>query len=261
MRSKFELIFIGITVFTLLVFFLVLGSIFFIIPFEGFINSLMSPELAFSIGMTIYTSLISAMLAMLFCIPIAYTLSRYKFPLKGLFKVVIDLPIALPEIVVGIVLLMFLGSNGIGTFLEAIGISFVFNVYGIIIAQFFIALPYAVRVLYSTFNYIDPHYEFVSRSLGYGETSTFLNITIPLAKNGLFATGIITVSRCIGTFASVLFVGGGMLKKTDTLSVSMYLNLSTGNIDAAITAGIILVVISLITITVMERYAKENFLV
>ncbi|MDR0900482.1 MAG: ABC transporter permease [Methanobrevibacter sp.] len=260
MRSKFEIGFIVITIAITLLFFIVIGSMFLIPSFEGFINALFSEEMAFAITLTLYTSIISAILVILCCIPIAYTLSRYEFPLKSFFKIIIDLPMAFPEIVIGIAILMFLGSNGIGGYLDALGISLVFNSTGIIIAQFFVALPYAVRMLYSTFNYIDPRYEFVSRSLGYNETSTFFNITLPLAKNGLFATSIISLARCIGTFASVLFVGGGILMKTETLAVSMYLNLSTGDIDLAITSGILLVIISFITIAIMEKYAKESYL-
>ncbi|RBQ22431.1 Molybdate/tungstate transport system permease protein WtpB [Candidatus Methanobinarius endosymbioticus] len=260
MRSKFEIFFILLTIIVTLLFFVVIGSMFLIPTFEGFINALFSEKMVFAITLTLSTSLISAILAMLCCIPMAYTLSRYQFPFKRLFKIVIDLPMAFPEIVIGIALLMFLGSNGIGFHLDNLGIELVFNSLGIIIAQFFVALPYAVRTLYSTFNYIDSRYEFVSRSLGYSEVSTFFNVTLPMAKNGLFATGIITLARCIGTFASVLFVGGGILMKTETLAVSMYLNLSTGDIDMAITAGILLVIISFITIAVMEKYAKENHL-
>lgn len=260
MRSKFETSFIILTIFITLLFFVVIGSMFLIPTFQGFVNALFSQEMLFAISLTLSTSAISAILVIICCIPMAYTLSRYEFPLKGLFKIVIDLPMAFPEIVIGIALLMFLGSNGIGNYLENGSIGLIFNSGGIIIAQFFVALPYAVRTLYSTFNYIDPRYEFVSRSLGYSEISTFLNVTLPMAKNGLFASGIISLARCIGTFASVLFVGGGILMKTETLAVSMYLNLSTGDIDMAITAGIILVVISFITIAVMEKYAQENHL-
>ena len=83
--------------------------------------------------------------------------------------------------------------------------------------------------------------------------------TLSLAKQGLFATIIITLARCIGTFAAVLFVGGGILMKTETLAIAMYLNLSTGDIDMAITAGILLVIISFITIAVMEKFANDNY--
>ena len=259
MRSKFEMLLIGITMFVTLLLFLVIGSMFLITSVDGFISSLFSAELLYALGLTLSTSLVSATLLILFCIPMAYTLSRYDFPLKSLFKIILDLPMAFPEIVIGIALLMFLGNYGIGGILNKLGIQLVFNSTGIIIAQFFVALPYAIKMLHSTFNYIDPRYEFVSRSLGYSEVDTFFNVTLPLSKQGLFATIIITLARCIGTFAAVLFVGGGILMKTDTLAISMYLNLSTGDIDMAITAGIILVIISFITIAIMEKYAPETY--
>lgn len=259
MRSKFEWLFIVITAIITLLFFVVIFSMFLIPTFDGFIKSLTSSQMLFAIGLTLSTSSVSALLVVLSCIPMAYTLSRYHFKLKWLFKIILDMPMAFPEIVIGIALLMFLGNYGIGQYLDALGIKLVFNSIAIIIAQYFVALPYAIKMLYSTFDYIDTRYEFVSRSLGYSESDTFFNITLPLAKQGLFATIIITIARCIGTFAAVLFVGGGILMKTETLAIAMYLNLSTGDIDMAITAGILLVIISFITIAVMEKYANDKY--
>ncbi len=110
----------------------------FLIPtFQGFVDALFSEEMIFAISLTLTTSIVSAILVMVCCIPMAYTLSRYEFPLKGFFNIIIDLPMAFPEIVIGIALLMFLGSNGIGSYLENAGIELVFNSTGIIIAQFF----------------------------------------------------------------------------------------------------------------------------
>ncbi len=258
MRSKLELTFISITLFFTFLFFVTIGSLFLIPTPQGFINALFSEEMIFALKLTLVTSILSAFLVMVCAVPMAYTLNRYEFPLKTFVKTILDLPIAFPEIVIGIALLMLLGSNLLGNYLEAVGISVVFTPLGIVVAQFFVALPFAVRVLYSTFSYVDPRYEFVSRSLGYSELETFTSITLPLAKNGIFAAGIIALARCIGTFASVLFVGGGIFMKTETLSISLYLNLSTGDVDMAITAGILLVIISFIAIAVMEKYAKET---
>ncbi len=258
MRSKLELIFISITLFFTFLFFITIGSLFLIPTPQGFINALFSEEMLFALKLTIITSIVSAFLVMICAVPMAYTLSRYEFPLKTFVKTILDLPIAFPEIVIGIALLMLLGSNMLGNYLEVFGISIVFTPLGIVVAQFFVALPFVVRVLYSTFSYVDPRYEFVSRSLGYSERETFTSITLPLAKNGIFAAGIIALARCMGTFASVLFVGGGIFMKTETLSISLYLNLSTGEVDMAITAGILLVIISFIAIAVMEKYAAET---
>jgi len=258
MRSKLELTFISISIIFTLFLFTAICSLFIIPSPSGFIESLFSDEMIFALKLTIYTAGISAICVMLVAIPTAYALSRYNFPLKTLIKSILDLPMAFPEIVLGLALLMLFGNTLLGKPLEELGIKIAFTTTGIVIAQFFVALPFAIRILYSTFNYINTRYEFVSRSLGYSEFETFTNITLPLAKNGVFASSIVTVARCIGTFAAVLFIGGGSFMKTETLPIALYLNLSFGNIDMALTAGIVLVIISFIAIFVLEKFAKET---
>jgi len=256
MRSKLELTFISISIIFTLFLFTAICSLFIIPSPSGFIESLFSDEMIFALKLTIYTAGISAICVMLVAIPTAYALSRYNFPLKTLIKSILDLPMAFPEIVLGLALLMLFGNTLLGKPLEELGIKIAFTTTGIVIAQFFVALPFAIRILYSTFNYINTRYEFVSRSLGYSEFETFTNITLPLAKNGVFASSIVTVARCIGTFAAVLFIGGGSFMKTETLPIALYLNLSFGNVDMALTAGILLVIISFIAIFVLEKFAK-----
>jgi molybdate transport system permease protein len=234
------------------------GSLFIIPSFQGFVDSILSEEMIEAFKLTLYTAAISSALVMLVAIPTAYSLSRYSFPLKTFIKIIIDLPMAFPEIVLGLALLMLFGNNLLGGYLEKFGIKIVFTVTGIIVAQFFVAFPFAVRILYSTFNYIDTRYEFVSRSLGYSEFETFRSITLPLSKDGIFASGVVTVARCIGAFIAVLFLGGGTFMKTETLPLTLYLNLSFGDVNMAITAGIVLVIISFIAIAVLEKYGKEK---
>ncbi|HHY01211.1 MAG: ABC transporter permease [Methanobacterium sp.] len=258
MRSKLEIIFISISFIFTAFLFIIIGTLFIMPSTEGFLSAIFSNELLASIKLTLSTSVLAAFCVILVAVPTAYSLSRYSFPLKSLIKSILDLPMAFPEIVLGIALLMILGDRFLGSWLESLGIDIVFTTTGIIIAQFFVALPYAVRILYSTFNYVNPRYEFVSRSLGYGEFETFRKITLPLAKGGIFASSVVTLARCIGTFAAVLLVGGGTYLKTETLPIAIYYNLSLGNIDTAITAAIILVLISFGAIFVMEKYAHEN---
>ena len=258
MRSKLELSFISIAFIFTCILFIIIGSIFLIPSFEGFINALFSDEIQFALRLTLSTSIIAASCVMLVAIPTAYSLARYEFPLKSVVKSIIDLPMAFPEIVLGIAILMMFGNQFLGNVLQNLGIDIIFTTAGVIVAQFFVAFPYSVRILYSTFNYVNPRYEFVSRSLGYGEFETLKNITLPLARGGIFASSVVTIARCIGTFGAVLLVGGGTYLKTETLSIAIYYNLSLGNIDNAITAAIILVVISFIAIFVLEKYAYKD---
>ncbi len=120
-------------------------------------------------------------------------------------------------------------------------------------AQFFTALPYSVRIMKSTFDYINPRMEFVSRSLGYTQFETFIRVSLPLAGNGILASTVIAFARCIGTFGTVLILAGGSYMRTETLPITLYLNISYGNMGMALTSGIMLVAVSFIAIFIFEK--------
>jgi len=228
-------------------------SLFLVPEFKDIWQNLWSEEMRFSLKLSIITGLISTILVMFFALPIGYTLSRFAFPGKGFVKTIIDLPVAFPELVLGLCLLLLFGNSMVGEWLEAVGLKFVFTKQGVVMAQFFTALPYASRIMKSTFDYIDPRMEFVSRSLGYSMFQTFLNVSLPLAKNGILASTVISFARCIGTFGTVLILAGGSYMKTEVLPVTLYLNISYGNMGMALTSGIVLMVVSFLAIYVFEK--------
>ena len=216
-------------------------------------ESLLSKEMLFSLKLTVWTSLLSTFLVFMVSVPTGYSLSRIDFWGKSIVKTIIDLPIAFPELVLGLCLLLLFGNPEVQKILEAAGFDFVFTRQGIVVAQFFTALPYSVRIIKSTFDYINPRLEFVSRSLGYSMFETFLKVSLPLAKSGLLAATIIAFARSIGTFGTVLILAGGSYMQTEILPITLYLNISYGNMPMAITSGIILVIVSFIAILVFEK--------
>lgn len=226
----------------------------FLVPDLGDVwENLWSEEMLFSLKLSMITGVISTFLVMLMALPIGYALSRFTFPLKGFAKTILDLPVAFPELVLGLCLLLLFGNTFLGDLLKKIGLNFVFTKQGIVVAQFFTALPYASRIMKSTFDYINPRLEFVSRSLGYSQMETFLNISLPLAKNGILASTVISFARCIGTFGTVLILAGGTYMKTEVLPMTLYLNISYGNMGMALTSGILLTVVSFVAIYFFER--------
>jgi len=232
---------------------LAVGALFMVPSWEDIAVNLLSEEMRFSLRLTMTTGLISASLVMAFALPVGYALSRYAFPGRGLVKTIVDLPVAFPELVLGLCLLLLFGKTPFGRALSAAGIEFVFTVQGVVVAQFFTALPYASRILKSTFDYINPRLEFVSRSLGYSQMETFFNVSLPLAKNGILASTVISFARCIGTFGTVLILAGGTYMKTEVLPMTLYLNISYGNMGMALTSGILLTAVSFIAIYIFER--------
>ena len=258
MSVSFKNICIVISILFTLILFIAISSLFVVPNPHDVIIALKSPEMIYSLKLSVITALIATTGAMFIAIPVGYALSRFSFRGKNIVKSILDLPMAFPELVLGLALLLLFGNTAIGKALEAMGIEVVFTKTGIVVAQFFTGLPYAVRIICSTFNGINPRYELVSRSLGYGEFETFKNVTLPLAKSGIFASAIITFARCVGAFGAVLILAGGSYMKTEILPITLYLNISYGNIGMAISSGIVLIVVSFLAIATFEWFEKGN---
>ncbi|WP_024789939.1 ABC transporter permease [Lebetimonas sp. JH292] len=234
-------------------------SLFFVPKIGDIINALRSGEMIYSIKLSLITSLLSTFFVLIFSVPIAYALSRYDFFGKSILKTIINLPMAFPELVLGLSLLLLFSKTFVGDFFDELGIQIVFTKAGIVVAQFFTALPYGIRIIYSSFESVNKRYEYVSRSLGYGEFETFKNVLVPLIRNGIYASAIITFARSMGAFGAVLILAGGSYMKTEILPITLFLNISYGNMGMAITSGIVLIVISFVAILSVEYMeGKEN---
>jgi molybdate transport system permease protein len=232
---------------------LAIGSLFLVPTLDDILANVWNEEMRFSLKLSLVTGVISTILVMALALPVGFTLARLQFWGKGIVKTIVDLPVAFPELVLGLCLLLLFGKTPFGKALSALGLEFVFTRKGVVIAQFFTALPYAIRIMKSTFDYINPRMEFVSRSLGYGQFETFMKVSLPLAKNGMLAATVIAFARCIGTFGTVLILAGGSYMRTETLPITLYLNISYGNMGMALTSGLVLVVVSFIAIFIFEK--------
>jgi len=251
-RLSFRKVSIGLTLFFTAFLFLAVATLFFVPSPSEVVRSLRSAELLFSLRLSLLTSVTATLLVVLFGVPIGYSLSRFEFRGKSAVKSIIDLPMAFPELVLGLALLLLFGSTPVGRAAADIGVQVAFTKLGIVVAQFFTALPFAVRVIYTTFEGISRRYELVARSLGYSELETFIRVVLPMARGGLFASTIIAFARSMGAFGAVLILAGGTYMRTETLPITLYLNLSYGNLGMAITSGIVLVLVSFAAILLFE---------
>ncbi|MBN2204748.1 MAG: molybdate ABC transporter permease subunit [Thermoleophilia bacterium] len=213
---------------------------------------LSSPEIRFAIRLSLLTSLASTSLCVAIGVPVAYGMSRLHMRGKGIVTALLDIPLALPPIVAGVALLLLFGTTSAGQWLADMGLKLVFTVQGIVLAQFFVNIPYMLRVMRGTFDDVDPRLEFVARTLGCSRPQAFFRVTLPLAKNGLIAAAIITWARALGEFGAALMLAGATRLKTETLPVSLYLNMGVGDLELALAAASILILISLVSLFVFE---------
>jgi molybdate transport system permease protein len=222
---------------------------------KALMESLLSPEIRFAIRLSIVTSVITTILCIIVSIPSSYALARYNFWGKNLINTILDMPLALPPLVAGVGLLILFGTTSFGKGLSNIGIKFVFTPQGIVLAQFFVNMPFMFRVLRSTFQGINPRYEYVAKTLGCSDAGAFWRVTLPMARNGLIAGAIITWCRGIGEFGAALMIAGATRMQTETLPISLYLNMSCGELPLAIAAATILIIISVVSLFIFEKFS------
>lgn len=225
---------------------------------DAFFTTLISPEILFAIKLSLITATVSTMLSMFVAIPVAYAISHIEFPGKSIVDTILDLPIVISPIALGAALLVFFNTP-VGVTIENKIVRFVFEVPGIILAQFTVVSALAVRLLKSTFDAIDPRYEQVGRTLGCTKLKVFCKVTLPLAREGLIASGILTWARAIGEFGATVTLVGATKLKTETLPIAIFLNLATADVQKAVAVIFILIIIAVSSLVALRRISGVRY--
>ncbi|MFC1902355.1 ABC transporter permease [Chloroflexota bacterium] len=225
---------------------------------DTFVSALFSEEILFAIRLSVTTATVAAVISILVAIPVAYTISRTSFPGKDIVDSLLDLPIVISPIALGAALLVFFNTP-IGAPIDDNVVKFVFAVPGIILAQITVISALAVRLLKSTFDSIDPRYEQVARTLGCSKPEAFLRVTMPLAKDGLIAAGILTWARAVGEFGATVTLAGATALKTETLPAAIFLSLASANVEKAIAVIFVLVIIAVVALLVIRKLIGRRY--
>lgn len=252
--SFFSAFCLALTAAAVLLLIIVFGGLVIFPTPEALWSALVSGEIWFAVQLSLGTAVASTLCCVAVAVPVAYVMTRTPFAGKRWINILLNLPLSLPPLVAGVALLIFLSpvTSPVGQFLSDFGIFIVYTPAAIIIAQFFVNLPYMIRIARSAFAMISPRYEYVARTLGCSEWRAFSQVTLPMAKSGLAAGIVITWSKAMGEFGAVLMLAGAIAMKTETLPIALFLNMSTGDLDMAIAAALILLVISGVTLLIVE---------
>jgi molybdate transport system permease protein len=229
-------------------------SLFTYTSWGDFAEALSSREVLFAVGLSLVTATISTVIAMIVAVPAAYALSQSNFRGKSVVDSLLDLPVVVSPIAIGAALLIFF-STPLGSAINEHVVKIVFSVTGIVVAQFTIISALAIRLLKSTFDSIDSRYEQVGRTLGLSKPEAFFRITLPLTKNGLIASGILTWARAIGEYGASVTLAGAMALKTETLPIAISLSLSNADLSTAVAIILILIVIAVLALLVIRKIA------
>lgn len=222
-----------------------------------FRDALQKPEIQAAFRLTILSCSAAAIMSIWVATPLGYLLSRYRFPGRLVVDTIVDIPIVLPPLVLGLSLLILFHHPIGGWELEAwlrdsVGFPVTYRWPAVILAQFSVACAFAVRTMRVTFDQIDPRAEDVARTLGCTRGQAFMKIALPQAWRGMIAATTIAWARALGEFGPILVFAGATRMRTEVLSTTVFLELSIGQLDAAVAVSLLMVIMAVVVLVILR---------
>ena len=213
-------------------------------------------EIRYAMRLSLLSCTLSTLLSLWVAIPAGYVLSRFRFPLRNLIDAVLDIPIVLPPLVMGLGLLV-LFQTPLGRAIERI-VPVTFAVPSIVLAQFTVACAFAVRTMRVTFDQISPRAEQVALTLGCSRSQAFWMVALPEARRGVLTAGTLAWARSLGEFGPILVFSGATRLRTEVLPTSVFLELSIGNIEAAAAVSLIMVFTAMVVLILARMFGLRG---
>ena len=195
----------------------------------------MTAELLQVTGFTVLMAAVATLVMLPPGVAVAWLLARREFPGRTVLETLVSLPLVVPPVATGLILLKLFGRRGpLGALLEPLGIDIVFTWKAVVVAMAVMGLPLVVRATRAGFEQADRRYEAIAATLGARPWRVFWTISLPLARRGLLAGTVLGFSRAIGEFGATIMLAGA-LPGARTLSVAIYRNAELGRDAAAMT--------------------------
>ncbi|TCM69748.1 molybdate transport system permease protein [Acinetobacter calcoaceticus] len=186
-------------------------------------ESFLTPEEYSAVYLSAKVALFATLCNLPFALFLGWCLARYQFRFKFLLEAVIQLPMVLPPVVLGYLLLVLFGAQGwIGKYLGRLGIQLAFDWKGAVLASMIVAFPLFVQPIRLSFQLINQQLEHVAASLGASPLRVFFQISLPLALPGVLMGSILGFSRSLGEFGATITFVGNIPDETRTLPIAIY---------------------------------------
>jgi molybdate transport system permease protein len=225
-------------------------------PLSALMATLARPEIQYATKLSLMSCTAAAFLSLFVAIPAGYILTRTNFSGRRLLDAVLDIPIVLPPLVIGISLLI-LFQTSVGQFVEKY-LTFTYTVAGVVLAQFTVACAFAVRTMRSTFDQISFRPEAVAMTLGCNRGQAFFYVGLPAAWRGVITAFTLAWARSLGEFGPILVFAGATRFKTEVLPTTVFLELSVGELNAAVAVSLLMVATALLVLIIIRFFGEGN---
>ncbi|MBW7996935.1 MAG: ABC transporter permease [Candidatus Glassbacteria bacterium] len=220
-----------------------------------FLASFRSPEIRYAIWLSLCSCTITTVMSLWVAVPIGYLMSRFQFRGKVVIDAVMDIPIVLPPLVIGLSLLILFQTPAGRLFQGLVKVTY--EIPSVILAQFMVACAFAVRTMQVTFDQINQRQEQVALTLGCSRAQAFWIVVFPQARRGLLTAASLAWARALGEFGPILIFSGATRMKTEVLPTTIFLELTVGNIEAAVAVSLLMVLCAAAVLVIVRIYGRD----
>ncbi|HKX73826.1 MAG TPA: ABC transporter permease [Acidimicrobiia bacterium] len=237
----------------LVVFALPLAALLARTPWSELPNLLRGDLVAQALQLSLWTSLLATTLSALLGLPLAWLLARVEFPGKSVMRGIVTLPLVLPPVVGGAALLFALGRRGVvgEPIYQATGLLLPFSIWGVVLANTFVAMPFLVITTEAALRSLDPRYEGAAATLGARRWTVIRKVTMPMIASSISAGLVLTWARALGEFGATITFAGNLAGRTQTLPLAVFVALESDR-EAAVAISLVMMLISLTVLVALR---------
>jgi sulfate/thiosulfate transport system permease protein len=239
-----------------------LASVFIYALREGlpkFVSHLVTRDVLFALRFSVIIAFVTAGTNTVLGTYAAYVLSKTRFPGREQLGIVLNLPVAIPNVVVGTSLLLLWGPIGLfGQMLGPLGIQPMFTAAGVLLAHIFVTFPYMLGTIRPVLDDLQTTYEEAAYTMGASRWQTFRYIIFPALKGGLLTGALLTFAHSLGEFGATVMVSGNLRLRTQTAPLYIFSQFESGNIEAANSVAAVLAIVSFILFSLILYFAGRT---
>lgn len=223
---------------------------------EDFLQALQAEDAQFALRFSLLIAFLTAAINAVLGTFAAYVLAKYRFPGKGPLTIAVNLPVALPTVVIGTSLLLLWGPIGLlGRFLEPFGLQPMFTPVGVLLAHLLVTFPYMLGAVKPLLDELEVTYEEAAYTLGAGRWQTFRWVILPALRGGLFSGTLLTFAHSLGEFGATVMVSGNLRLRTQTAPLYIFAQFEAGNVAQANAVAAVLAALSFVLFFFLLRYS------
>lgn len=224
-----------------------------------FLKALSNEDAQFALRFSLLIAFLTAAINAVLGTWAAYVLAKHRFPGERPLAIAINLPVAIPTVVVGTSLLLLWGPIGLfGKLLEPLGLQPMFTPVGVLLAHLFVTFPYMLGSVKPLLDELEVTYEEASYTLGAGKWQTFRYVILPALKGGLFSGTLLTFAHSLGEFGATVMVSGNLRLRTQTAPLYIFAQFEAGKVAQANAVAAVLAALSFIIFFFLLRYSGKG---